>query len=49
MSACITMVPLREGEVDRRTGLKVGGHRTWLEHPNNPMATNPRPAKYVAE
>ena len=46
---CITMVPLREGEVDRRTGLRVGGHRTWLEHPNNPMATNPRPAKHAAE
>jgi dihydropyrimidine dehydrogenase (NAD+) subunit PreA len=46
---CITMVPLAEGEIDRRTGLKVGGHRTWLEHPNNPLAKDPRPAKFAGE
>jgi dihydropyrimidine dehydrogenase (NAD+) subunit PreA len=34
---CITLVPLREG-VDPRTGVAVGGHRTWMEHPNNPGA-----------
>jgi dihydropyrimidine dehydrogenase (NAD+) subunit PreA len=49
VESCITMVPLREGDIDRRTGLKVGGHRTWLEHPNNPLASNPRPAKYAVE
>ena len=38
-----------EGEIDRRTGLKVGGHRTWLEHPNNPLAKEPRPAKFAGE
>lgn len=32
---CITLVPLTEG-VDPRTGVAVGGHRTWMEHPNNP-------------
>jgi dihydropyrimidine dehydrogenase (NAD+) subunit PreA len=32
---CITLVPLTEG-VDPRTGTPVGGHRTWMEHPNNP-------------
>jgi dihydropyrimidine dehydrogenase (NAD+) subunit PreA len=26
--------------------MKVGGHRTWLEHPNNPLAKDPRPAKF---
>jgi len=46
---CITMVPLGEGEIDRRTGMKVGGHRTWLEHPNNPLAKDPRPAKFAGE
>lgn len=39
---CITMEPLQAGAIDKRTGLPVGGHRTWLEHPNNPMAQNPR-------
>jgi dihydropyrimidine dehydrogenase (NAD+) subunit PreA len=39
---CISLVPLREGEIDKRTGLLVGGHRNWTEHPNNPMAVNPR-------
>lgn len=43
---CITMVELTEG-VDPRTGAPVGGHRTWMEHPNNPMAKNPQPAKLV--
>jgi dihydropyrimidine dehydrogenase (NAD+) subunit PreA len=39
---CITLEPLPEGAIDIRTGQEVRGHRTWLEHPNNPMATNPR-------
>jgi dihydropyrimidine dehydrogenase (NAD+) subunit PreA len=43
---CITMVPLKDGQMDKRTGIKVGGHRTWMEHPNNPMAKEPRKAKY---
>ena len=34
---CITLQPLTAG-VDPRTGRRVGGHRTWLEHPNNPAA-----------
>jgi dihydropyrimidine dehydrogenase (NAD+) subunit PreA len=46
---CISMEPLAEGQTDRRTGTKVGGHRTWMEHPNNPMAKAPKPAKYAAE
>ena len=37
----LTMVPLKEGEIDKRTGQIVGGHRTWMEHPNNPGAVNP--------
>jgi dihydropyrimidine dehydrogenase (NAD+) subunit PreA len=41
---CITMVPMAEGSVDPRTGRKVGGHRTWKEHPNNPNAKLPEPA-----
>ncbi|MCZ8270011.1 MAG: NAD-dependent dihydropyrimidine dehydrogenase subunit PreA [Beijerinckiaceae bacterium] len=45
---CITMVPLAEGEMDRRTGIKVGGQRSWVEHPNNPNAKDPRPAKHAA-
>ncbi|MEN3380223.1 MAG: dihydropyrimidine dehydrogenase subunit PreA [Hyphomicrobiales bacterium] len=32
---CITLIPLTEG-IDPRTGSSVGGHRTWMEHPNNP-------------
>jgi dihydropyrimidine dehydrogenase (NAD+) subunit PreA len=43
---CISMEPLKEGRIDKRTRLKVGGHRTWMEHPNNPMAKTPRKAKY---
>jgi dihydropyrimidine dehydrogenase (NAD+) subunit PreA len=39
---CIAMDPLPDGAIDPRTGLAVGGRRTWLEHPNNPMATAPR-------
>ena len=34
---CVTLVPLTAG-VDPRTGVAVGGHRTWMEHPNNPAA-----------
>ena len=34
---CVTLVPLTAG-VDPRTGVPVGGHRTWMEHPNNLMA-----------
>ena len=45
---CITMVPLAEGEMDRRTGIRVGGQRSWVEHPNNPNAKDPRPAKHAA-
>lgn len=45
---CITMVPLAEGEIDRRTGIRVGGQRSWVEHPNNPNAKDPRPAKHAA-
>ncbi len=41
---CITMEPLQAGAVDKRTGHVVGGHRTWMEHPNNLMAVNPREA-----
>jgi dihydropyrimidine dehydrogenase (NAD+) subunit PreA len=32
---CITMVEMTAG-VDPRTGIPVGGHQTWMEHPNNP-------------
>jgi dihydropyrimidine dehydrogenase (NAD+) subunit PreA len=38
---CITLVQRPAGYVDPRTGLAVGGHRTWKEHPNNPMAAAP--------
>ncbi|TBW36640.1 NAD-dependent dihydropyrimidine dehydrogenase subunit PreA [Siculibacillus lacustris] len=40
---CISMDPLPAGAIDLRTGLVVGGKRTWLDHPNNPMAVHPRP------
>jgi dihydropyrimidine dehydrogenase (NAD+) subunit PreA len=40
VEGCITLRPLTEG-VDPRTGIAVGGHRTWLEHPNNPGAVKP--------
>jgi dihydropyrimidine dehydrogenase (NAD+) subunit PreA len=46
---CITLSPLPQGAVDPRTGTPVGGTRTWKEHPNNPMARNPRPALSAAE
>jgi dihydropyrimidine dehydrogenase (NAD+) subunit PreA len=46
---CITMVPLKDGEVDPRTGHVAGGHRTWQEHPNNPMAKTVKQARKVAE
>jgi dihydropyrimidine dehydrogenase (NAD+) subunit PreA len=49
VEGCITMVPLAEGELDRRTGVPVGGERTWMDHPNNPMAKAPRAAKYEAK
>ncbi len=42
VAGCISLDPLPEGAIDLRTGLAVGGHRSWLEHPNNPMAVNPR-------
>ena len=45
VEGCITLVPLTEG-VDPRTGVKVGGYRTWLEHPNNPAA---KPAERALE
>jgi dihydropyrimidine dehydrogenase (NAD+) subunit PreA len=35
---CITMEALKPGEIDKRTGKKVGTKITWLEHPNNPNA-----------
>ena len=43
VAGCISMDPLPDGAIDLRTGVPVGlDHRTWLEHPNNPMATSPR-------
>ena len=45
VEGCITLQPLTAG-VDPRTGVRVGGHRTWLEHPNNPMA---KPAERALE
>jgi dihydropyrimidine dehydrogenase (NAD+) subunit PreA len=35
---CISIVALQPGEIDKRTGRKVGQRITWLEHPNNPNA-----------
>jgi dihydropyrimidine dehydrogenase (NAD+) subunit PreA len=35
---CITMVELPKGQVDPRTGRKVGDYADWTTHPNNPMA-----------
>ncbi len=35
---CITLETLGVGEIDKRTGRKVGSGMTWLEHPNNPNA-----------
>ena len=34
---CITMVPLADGEVDKRTGRVIGTPINWTQHPNNPM------------
>lgn len=33
---CITMKTLEKGELDERTGEKVGDYSNWTEHPNNP-------------
>ena len=38
VEACITMRELALGEVDKRTGRKVGSHANWTTHPNNPAA-----------
>jgi dihydropyrimidine dehydrogenase (NAD+) subunit PreA len=46
VEGCITLRPLTEG-VDPRTGIAAGGHRTWLEHPNNPAAVATKPAERV--
>lgn len=35
---CITMRELPKGEVDKRTGRKVGDYANWTTHPNNPSA-----------
>ncbi|PHP67659.1 NAD-dependent dihydropyrimidine dehydrogenase subunit PreA [Zhengella mangrovi] len=36
---CISMVPLKPGEVDKRTGKVVeSDYANWTTHPNNPMA-----------
>ncbi|MAW86037.1 MAG: NAD-dependent dihydropyrimidine dehydrogenase subunit PreA [Phyllobacteriaceae bacterium] len=36
---CITMVPLKAGEMDKRTGKVVeGDYANWTTHPNNPAA-----------
>jgi dihydropyrimidine dehydrogenase (NAD+) subunit PreA len=35
---CITMRELEKGEVDARTGKKVGDYANWTTHPNNPAA-----------
>ena len=36
---CITMVPMKPGRTDPRTGRKVSGdYANWTTHPNNPMA-----------
>lgn len=35
---CITMRELAQGEVDQRTGKKVGTYANWTTHPNNPGA-----------
>ena len=39
---CITLDPMPEGATDPRSGYEVKGYRTWLEHPNNPLAAHPR-------
>ena len=35
---CITMRELSLGELDQRTGRKVGSYANWTTHPNNPAA-----------
>ncbi len=35
---CITLETIAVGEIDKRTGRKVGSGMTWLGHPNNPNA-----------
>lgn len=35
---CITMRELPLGEMDKRTGRKVGSYANWTTHPNNPGA-----------
>ncbi len=37
VDGCITMVPLQDGEVDKRTGRVIGTPINWTQHPNNPM------------
>ena len=44
VEGCITMVEMTQG-VDPRTGIETGGRRTWMEHPNNPMAVDPQQAR----
>jgi dihydropyrimidine dehydrogenase (NAD+) subunit PreA len=43
VQGCITMVEKPPGYLDPRTGVVVGDNRTWMQHPNNPNATAPRP------
>jgi dihydropyrimidine dehydrogenase (NAD+) subunit PreA len=38
VDGCITMRTLDLGEMDRRTGRKVGSYANWTTHPNNPAA-----------
>ncbi len=33
---CITMVEMPKGQVDPRTGRRVGDYANWTSHPNNP-------------
>ena len=46
VEGCITLQSLTEG-VDPRTGVKAGGHRTWLEHPNNSSVARPAAKELV--
>jgi len=39
VEGCISMRELEKGEVDERTGRKVGDYANWTTHPNNPAAT----------
>ncbi|MCY1125678.1 NAD-dependent dihydropyrimidine dehydrogenase subunit PreA [Frigidibacter sp. RF13] len=38
VESCITMRTLDQGELDKRTGRKVGTYANWTTHPNNPAA-----------